>query len=50
MAGFSPSQLKGKRLSFGRTLSEGVNAHLANEKRMAVFTSGGDAQVETCYY
>ena len=37
--------LAGKRLSFGRTLSEGVGTSLADEKSLAVFTSGGDAQV-----
>ena len=45
MAEFSLMELKGKRVSLGRTLSDGVAANLFNEKRLAVFTSGGDAQV-----
>ena len=45
MAEISFTELTGKRLSFGGTLSDSVVVPLANEKRLAVFTSGGDAQV-----
>ena len=37
-------QTRGKRLSFGRTLSDGVDFPGAEEKSVAVLTSGGDAQ------
>ena len=35
-------QTRGKRLSFGRTLSDGVDFPGAEEKSVAVLTSGGD--------